>query len=175
MIYINKNNDNEFKQIYNIMCKSFPDCEFRSFDGQKKLLCYDYYNIAITKDSKNNIAGLIAHFTVDDFIYIDHFAMLPELRGKGIGRKFLNDFIFASKKDIVLEVEPPQDTLTEKRIAFYSSMGFNLNDYEYYQPPLRKDTDKVPLMLMTTKHNLSDSHLDNIKNILYKDIYKYYG
>ena len=141
MYFINKLNNDEFEKVYNILSESFPIEEYRTKEDQKVLLHNDKYNIAVYKNDENEIIGLIAYYDFKSYIHMEHFAVSKSERGNGIGRKFLGEFKKAIANDITLEVELPQDNISKGRIEFYKSMGFKLYNYEYLQPPLRKDFD----------------------------------
>lgn len=174
MDFINKSNNIEFEKVYDIMSESFPLEEFRTKEGQKKLLEKNDYNIAVVKNEKNKIIGLIAYFDFQTYIHIDHFAVAKSERGKGIGRKFFREFKKFIGKNITLEVEPPQNNISKRRIAFYNTMGLKLFSFKYFQPPLRKEFGNTPLMIMSDINDFTEDKFKIIKKQIYSKVYKFY-
>ena len=42
---------------------------------------------------QGQFAGFLTHWTFPGFTYVEHFAAMPELRGQGIGGKWLDNFV----------------------------------------------------------------------------------
>ena len=160
----------EFDAVYKIMQDSFPKNEIRSYSGQRKLLAKNEYSMfAIVKNA--SVIGFIALWTVSDFLFVEHFALSEQYRGKGIGSQILNEIKLRFSLPIVLEVEPPVDKKTSKRIAFYEKNGFTYHDFYYVQPALEKTREQLQLKIMSTKR-LSEQDFNRVRDALYKDIYK---
>ena len=68
--------------------------------------------------------------------------------------------------------ELPENELARRRIGFYSRNGFKLNNYPYIQPPMSAGKNPVPLLIMTTGGVLAESEFINMRDILYKNVYK---
>ena len=51
--------------------------------------------------------------------------------------------------------------------------GFFLNDYEYYQPPMRAGQEKLPLFVMSTGAPLNRAQFERTRDELYARVYKY--
>ncbi len=52
---------------------------------------------------------------------------------------------------VLLEVEPPVDEITRRRVAFYQSHGLLLRDeVPYIQPPYSPGLPPVPMCIMTS-------------------------
>lgn len=116
------------------------------------------------REESGGFIGFITLWNLKGITYVEHFALLPECRGRGYGSKILNKI----DGPVVLEVEPPQDMLTRKRIAFYERNGFTLHpDFEYMQPPYGHGLPWVRLYLMTR----GSVNLTEIKNLMHKEIY----
>lgn len=81
--------------------------------------------------------------------FVEHIAVDPGIRGGGLGKKLMLNYIGRSDIPILLEVEPPSGELEQRRIGFYERLGFHLNAYEYNQPPLRTGQADLPLRIMT--------------------------
>lgn len=161
-----------FEQIFSLMEISFPKNEFRTFENQKKLLQNPYYNIITQENEKNDVIAFLAFWSFNTFNFIEHLAVSPLCRGKGTGTKIMNDFINKnSSKSIVLEIEPPSDEITVKRLKFYERLGFKLNNYEYYQLPLRENDSKARLNIMSYPQKLSPSEFQIIKTKIYTEVY----
>ncbi len=164
--------ENEFEEVFKIMQDAFPLEEYRDYEGQKKSLSDDKYNIKTQKLENGKIISFIAFWEFEDFIYIEHFATDLKFRGKGVGTQFLKDFISSSEKTIILEAEPPQDGISKKRIVFYERIGFVTNEYDYLQPPLRKNTQPFELLVLSLNKALSKNAFENFKKSVYSAVYK---
>lgn len=157
----------DFDSVYKIMEKSFPCDERRPYDEQKELLKETRYNIF------EESGGFIATWEFDEFVFIEHFAVAEEKRNSGIGSKILTEFLEMSQKLVCLEVEPPSTEMSRRRIAFYERNGFSLNEYDYFQPPISKGKNIVPLMIMTSGRKIAKEEFEKIRDTLYNEVYKY--
>lgn len=107
-----------------------------------------------------------------DFFYIEHFATLPELRGRGLGAAALKAFASVSQgRPTVLEVEPPQTETARRRVGFYRRAGYELLEIPYTQPPYRTGGERVPLRLMCTDTAYALSHSARIVATLHREVY----
>ncbi len=170
---IKKVEKNDFDLVYDIMEKSFPSDEIRPYNEQKELFDKARYCVYAEYESDAHIEGFIAVWEFDDFVFIEHFAVSPENRNGGLGAKILNELTHMTDKRACLEVEPPKSKIQIRRISFYERNGFYLNDYEYFQPPISKGKNIVPLMIMTHGGKVDENEFQNIRNVLYKEVYKY--
>ena len=75
-------------------------------------------------------------------------------------------------KIICLEVEPPEDEITRRRVGFYQRNHFFFNSYHYMQPSISKGRKEIPLFIMTYGRPVSKSEFEVIKILLYKEVYK---
>lgn len=149
---------------------SFPLDEQRPTDKLEQLLHdEERFQAMALLDNENNFVGILTTWMFDTFVYIEHFALRPALRSKGHGSMALQAFIHAHPLPVVLEVEPPADITTCRRIRFYERCGLRLYDYPYIQPSYSPELSSVPLQLMGT---LPDSYpLEKIAAILHREVY----
>jgi len=161
----------DFDKIYSIMEKSFPDDEFRPYDEQKALLDREEYKI-YTWNIDGSICAFIALWEFHNILYIEHFAVDPDFRSGGIGSRILAEISSLTKKQICLEVEPPNDEITTRRVEFYKRNGFFLNEYPYMQPAISKGKRPVPLYIMTYGKKITKMKFNDIKFVLYTNVYK---
>lgn len=78
--------------------------------------------------------AMLCYWHFDTFIYVEYLAVDPTLRGGGIGRRIMERLVSDSMLPVILEVEPPTDQLTTRRVAFYQRLGFQLLPDPYVQP-----------------------------------------
>lgn len=167
-----KISENDFQQVFDIMENSFPTDEYRPFYEQKDLFLKKEYSVYGLKNKENNsLMGFIALWEFDDFLYIEHFAVSPYFRNKGLGEKILSELKSISDKTLCLEVEPPKNDISVRRINFYKRNGFFLNEYPYIQPAISKGKSPVTLMIMTSDKKISEEEFLKIKDTLYKKVY----
>ncbi len=175
IVIYNKNNMIEssvFDELFSLLTLSFPPSERRNhaehlaeFDNAEfNSICY----------IPDGLKSFLNYWHFGDFIYIEHFAVLPELRGQGTGSalmKVLRSLV--GELPLVLEAEPPADSdIAARRIAFYERLGFVLNGYEYIQPAMMEGEEAIPLVIMSLPDRLSESEYIKIRDRLYRDVYK---
>ena len=158
-----------FNSVYNIMEDSFPSNEIRSYIGQLNLLQNPDYSLFV-KEQNGEIVGFIATWDLGDFTFVEHFAVSEKHRGKGLGSEILSK-IKDMSDPLVLEVEPPTDLKTRKRIAFYEKNGLIYHDFYYVQPAMENGKDEVELKIMSTQ-KLDINGFEKVKRTLYKKIYQ---
>ncbi|MEC0169213.1 GNAT family N-acetyltransferase [Paenibacillus graminis] len=164
-------NATAFDEIYAIMEASFPDNEFRTYSGQKGLLSLPHYRLYTERGADNRILAFLAAWEFPELRFIEHLAVNPDIRGGGIGKKLMQDYLAHSDKTVVLEVEPPVNELAARRIGFYERLGFHLNPFDYVQPPLREGQAELPLQLMTYPRPATQQEFRQFRDILYSEVY----
>ena len=120
--------------------------------------------------TQENLLGLLTTWHFEEFIYIEHFAIDPDLRSRGYGAEALKTFIAQQQCPIVLEAEPPTDKLSTRRIRFYERCGLTLYDFPYIQPAYTPESNPVELRLMGTL-NTDDTPLALVSKILHREVY----
>ncbi len=118
----------------------------------------------------DRFAGLLTVWHFDDFNYIEHLAIAPELRGGGLGALVLESLKTLNDNFWVLEVEPPttDNPMAARRIGFYERNGFTLYDYNYIQPPYTPSQPSVPMKLMA---DIPDMLPRNVAYTLRREVY----
>lgn len=161
-----------FARLYEIMEYSFPKDERREFEeqfGEFQKPCFR----SLVHEENKSIAGFMNYWQLNGFVYLEHFAVVRELRGKGLGAALMNELCARTGCPIILEAEPPELGKTAaRRIDFYKRLGFHLNAYEYYQPPYHNDDEPVRLMIMSKPSPLSADEFIEVRNTLYRDAYE---
>ncbi len=143
----------EFLEVFKALYEdSFPANERRDFAKLEKLLFEECFRFqAFMFEENGEFSGFLTYWKWDDFRYFEHYAVMPEKRNGGRGAEYLRYAVSSDSTPVVLEVEPPADDLSRRRIAFYQRNGFRLWDgIDYLQPPYGEGLDAVPLKLMTS-------------------------
>lgn len=161
-----------FDKVYSLMEKSFPTDEHRSYTEQKALLNDPLYNIFGVKNDSGDVTAFITVWQFEKFAYVEHFAVDPNCRGNGIGSDILRELMSELSCMICLEVELPENDIAKRRIAFYERNGFVTNSYPYIQPPYSEELSSLPLILMTSGRRVSEEEFDEMKGLLYRNVYK---
>ena len=164
--------DCNIENLKNLYISSFPEDERRDFNEVLRLLDDSSpFNIIVATKDDSTFAGFIGYWDFDNFIYIEHFAVEPELRGQKIGEKFLAHMASFSSKPIVLEVELPEEEMSIRRIKFYERNGYILREeIKYIQPPYSAGKNSLELKLMTLGSLDLSNDCNEIKTI-HKEVY----
>ncbi len=163
----------DFDDIYTLMETSFPPDERRKCEGQAALFDDEKYRIYTVKDDGGKrVLGFFAIWEFEKWLYIEHFAVSPTQRGKGLGSRMLAELTAMTDKKICLEVELPENEIAERRISFYERNGFKLNRYEYVQPAMEEGKKAVPLYIMTYGGGINETEFNDIRGKLYRYVYK---
>lgn len=135
-------------QVEALLENSFPPEERRSIDEIAQRVNGPFLSL-LTAEEMGRVYGMLTVWDLDDFTFLEHFAVAPEKRGRGLGTMFLDFVAEHWDKPSVLEVEYPTGYMERRRIGFYERNGFTLNDYPYLMPDLSGGDEAVPLLLMS--------------------------
>ena len=168
-----------FGKIYNLYESSFPVVERRGLESMVHLLnnnkTYEMYALMIDNDPLcvSNFVGFFAYWNFDDFVFGEHFAVEPKMRGKNIGSEVIKGLVNKVNMPVVLEVEHPEDEFSIRRIAFYERLGFRVLPQEYRQPYYDGSKRMLPLLLMSNDYQFAHANFDRIKKIVHKEVYNF--
>jgi len=92
--------------------------------------------------------GILFHWGADGYRYVEHLAVSPALRGQNMGSAALSAFCRKVGR-VILEIDPPVDDISIRRLRFYERLGFVANPYQYIHPSFRKPFTPHRLVLMS--------------------------
>ncbi len=161
------------KKIKKIYENSFPPNERRAFEKVIDLLADKRFCLS-TIMFETEVVGMFSQWDFGSFVYIEHFAISEEYRGNGLGSYILQNFIQEENRQIVLEVELPEDEVSLKRIKFYEQFGFSICREPYTQPPYDKDKEAIPMLIMYKQEINSEIEFKNIEKTLHQEVYKFF-
>lgn len=102
--------------------KSFPLHEQREALSQERILRHPDYRFTLVYDEEVFV-GLVLYWETAEFLYVEHFCILPELRNRHYGQRILAE-LSRQGKTIILEIDPPVDGISVRRKNFYRRCGF---------------------------------------------------
>ncbi len=145
-----RSNDEYFAPSMKLMHNSFVDDELRNDDALRTLTDGNpLFSFNIIQNDKGERVGLITTWNFGKILYVEHFAIEPDLRGAGYGKAAIDCLSNKSKLPIILEVEMPETSEDAKRrVRFYESLGLCGWQTPYMQPAYSKEKNPLPMMLM---------------------------
>jgi len=158
-----------FLKLYN---ESFPENERRVYKDEKhlaefmKMKSSRFHVIAAMENGI--LLAFLSYWIFKGYIYIEHFAVQPESRGKKIGSLMLDLLFKEVSPDVLIEVEHPDTTEAVRRIRFYERHGFRVcKAFNYNQPPYSNKQESLPMLLMT--HGSVDLYdMQSIREMLFE-------
>lgn len=152
---------------------SFPYHEQRKKCSQDEILKDSEYHFSLIYD-KDVFVGLILYWEEEQFIYIEHFCILPEMRNKQYGQKTLA-LLEKQGKILILEIDPPEDEISKRRKGFYERCGFTENGFIHIHPPYHEVNEGHHLVIMTCPQQISKDTFDifshYLKNRVMKNVF----
>lgn len=146
------------KDLLSLYVESFPPEERRTTSDLLRMLNDQemYFSALLLEDE---VAGFVVYWKFEHFLYLEHLAIYPSFRRKGVGEAVLKK-LQQEGNPVLLEVEIPEDEISTQRVSFYQHSGFNALPVYYHQPPYRKGETLVP-MLLFSDHSDWDAQLLN--------------
>ena len=83
----------------------------------------------------------------------------------------MTELLRQTGKPAVLEVEKPDDELSQRRIRFYQRLGFVLSPRPYTQPPYSPDRHPLELRLMSYGEIDLDQTFDLVVTRIHNRVY----
>lgn len=80
----------EFKKAWEIYESSFPPDEKRTLELQRELSRNSQYRFFVILKG-NALVAIITDWDFGDFLFVEHFAVKEEFRGRGIGAELLRN------------------------------------------------------------------------------------
>lgn len=163
-----------YQSFHKLYCTSFPIFEQRTVPQQAAAFQHKAYKLSAFTEN-NLFIGFIAYWEFDTYLYVEHFAISSELRGKGYGSKLLSRFIQSTDKIVLLEIDPITDSQSEARLRFYQKCGFYKNEYCHKHPAYRDEYQPHSLIVLTTQREISEDeyrqfNLDLNKTVMNRDV-----
>lgn len=143
---------------------SFPYHEQREQRSQDEILKDDAYHFSLIYD-EDVFVGVVLYWEHEQFIYIEHFCILPEMRNRQYGQKTL-ELLEEQGKTLILEIDVPKDDISKRRQGFYERCGFAANPFPHIHPPYHEANEGHHLVVMTYPAQISQDTFDTFAHYL---------
>lgn len=166
--------DRGWDEAWDLYRNSFPDKEQRSLADHLRALDDPLFEAdGIWTDT--GLAGILFHWDCGPKTrYVEHLAVSPALRGQNMGSKALSAFS-AQVGRVILEIDPPEDEISIRRLRFYQRLGFVENPYEYLHPSFREPFVTHRLVLMSYPHPLTEGEARSFADFVRERVLRYSG
>lgn len=157
--------DEAFKPAFDLYGVSFPIHEQRLIESQCGIMTHPEYHFDLIYDDGGEWCGNMLYWETADFIYVEHFCILPERRGQRCGQRALA--ILGEKgKTVILEIDPPANEISVRRKGFYERCGYHANPFAHVHPPYRAGFAGHRLVIMSYPRELSQDEYDRFNEHL---------
>ena len=133
---------------------SFPPHEQREPASQRAIMTDPAYRFNLIYDGGAPVGAMLCWET-ETFIYVEHFFILPHLRGHACGSRALA-LLGGRGKTVILEIDPPADDVSLRRRGFYERAGFHENPYCHVHPSYHAGNRGHDLVVMSYPRAISE-------------------
>lgn len=162
-----------WEQVWRLYVDSFPEWERRRISSHSRASEDNDFHTFISVDN-GNLQGLIFYWEYDSAIYVEHLAVNPLMRGKSIGSQILKELIEENPGcTVILEIDPPVDDISKRRLSFYERIGFVANDFDYVHPSYSSNRKPHELTILSYPNALSVEEFERFKDNMANRVMKY--
>lgn len=155
-IAIKSIHDPLFTEANEIYTQSFPLHEQRDIPDLEKILDHPDFHYDAILTSKGRVAAILCSWITSDFVYLEHLAVSSDMRNGGFGKIILDKIKQNMPAPVILEIDPIENEISQRRLGFYERNGFIANyRYDYIHPPYKQGDASYPLLVMSYPAELS--------------------
>ena len=110
LVRIKNSGHEKFPEATALYAASFPLHERREDESQRAVLDDEEYHFNLLFEGETFL-GLLLCWETERFIYVEHFCILPEMRGKDYGGRALA-LLSKMGRSVILEIDPPEDDIS---------------------------------------------------------------
>ncbi len=162
--------NSDVKQIYEV---SFTTDERRDWSQLTDLLQNEQFSLNEIYFS-HQLIGLISFWKLNQFIFVEHFAIRDSEQSKGYGTLVINQLLQKISVPVILEVEKPVSESAQKRIRFYERLNFKTCSGDYFQPPYSAKKNKVEMLLICYPNEISQEEFDLVVSEIHRWVYQFF-
>lgn len=162
-----------WEKTWKLYEESFPVSERRTLADHLRAMSDSRFHCRIVRDA-DEVWGLLFHWRWGRMVFIEHIAVNPSARGRGIGSRMLHGFLEAHPdSQTVLEIDPPVDDVSRRRLEFYRRAGFCQTGFSYVHPSYRLDGHPHPLVLLSHPEPIGRAGFERFKRRMFGEVMRY--
>ncbi len=154
-----------------LYAEAFPPAEQRALadrERQLQLGIAHYYRL----ERQGAPIGLLHLWHLSNCLFIEHLALAPSERNRGLGGEILRTLLQQSTAPCLLEVEPHDGAMASRRIGFYERLGFSILLDDYLQPSYAgPEGEPLPLYLMGCGGTALQTKARDFANSIHRQVY----
>lgn len=154
--------------------ESFPIYEQRSWDAHLQAANDPHFYTNTYWEEDGQLSGLLFYWQEDSLFYIEHLAVSPQLRNGKRGKKILESFLAPSGL-YILEIDPPEDDISIRRLHFYERLGFIHNLYPYLHLSYSRKRKPHRLHIMSYGRAISEEEFHFFEDFMRRRPMRYLG
>lgn len=135
-----------FESAWELYTSAFPESERHSRSWFLEALKREPAFHASVFPYGGQLGALLFFWRTEYFVYVEHLAVTPSIRGRGLGKGVLS--LLSGNVPVILEIEPVVDEVTMGRLQFYERAGFSRLPYPHCQPPYHPNQKPLPMELL---------------------------
>ena len=131
----------DFEPAFDLYGVSFPIHEQRLIESQRSIMTHPEYLFDLIYDDSGEWCGDMLYWETADFIYVEHFCILPERRGQRCGQRALE--LLGEKGYRVVSTSVVPDERPQIEDAIRAAQGL-LRTLRVSRKPVRARPSAVP-------------------------------
>lgn len=162
--------DRGWEKALELYRNSFPRNEQRSEQEHLRALSDPHFEADGIWRGEEFI-GILYHWRYHGWQYIEHLAISPALRGQNMGSAALE--AFCRERRVILEIEPPVDETSIRRLHFYQRLGFVENPQQYLFPSYSRPFETYQLVLLSLHDPLTNDQARDFADFIRERVLLY--
>jgi GNAT superfamily N-acetyltransferase len=162
-------NDPNLPFVKDLYMNSFPQEERREWPQlTNKITTSEEMTLQVMEED-GRLLGFWIFWVLDDWCFLEHFAIDPVWRSKQYGRRMMQELM--RHNQVLLEVEPPHTHDAIRRIEFYENLGLRQLPINYLQPSYINPDTSYPMILMTNATATEGHEYSSIIRLVQSRVY----
>ena len=162
--------------VENLLTSAFPADERRELEQQREYVDGNpNFKVYATFDTEKFV-GFFTLWTFEEFRFVEHLAIVPELRSKGYGSHILQYIKELSSTPLLLEIEIRDSKEQVSRRLFYEKNGFIVLSIPYFQPPYHDGGECLEMHLLmygSISQKCNDQVITDWVTQIYSEVYSF--
>jgi len=147
---------NTLEAVIQLYEQSFPEHERRDTANFITTLQHASLQFCSWHDAQGQVRALSSLWQHAQFAYLEYLAISPAQQGHGHGSAILKHILAQNPgKPLILDIDPPLDAHSRRRLAFYEKMHFEANEqFNFRHPPYRAGGQPFAMLVLCCPQRL---------------------